>query len=89
MSEPFGPLVTVDWLGSHLGEPDLVVVDCRFTLTDPAAGERGWLAGHLPGAAFLDLGRDLSGELRDGGAREAAIRCRMPARSRPRRAGQE
>ena len=68
MSEPFGPLVTVDWLGSHLGEPDLVVVDCRFTLTDPAAGERGWLAGHLPGAAFLDLGRDLSGELRDGGA---------------------
>ena len=44
VSEPFGPLVTVDWLGSHLGEPDLVVVDCRFTLDDPrrvsAAGSR-------------------------------------------------
>ncbi len=68
MSEPFGPLVTVDWLGSHLGGRDLVVVDCRFTLTDPAAGRRGWLEGHVPGAAFLDLGRDLSGALRDGGA---------------------
>jgi thiosulfate/3-mercaptopyruvate sulfurtransferase len=60
--------VDVDWLRSHLGEPGLTVVDCRFALTDPQAGERGWLAGHIPGAAFLDVDRDLSGELRGGGA---------------------
>jgi thiosulfate/3-mercaptopyruvate sulfurtransferase len=64
----FGPLVDPDWLLAHLGEPGLVVVDCRFTLTDPAADEPGWLAGHVPGAAFLAVGRDLAGELRDGGA---------------------
>jgi thiosulfate/3-mercaptopyruvate sulfurtransferase len=64
----FGPLVQPGWLREHLGEPDLVVVDCRFVLTDPAAAERGWLDAHVPGAAFLDVGRDLSGELRDGGA---------------------
>jgi thiosulfate/3-mercaptopyruvate sulfurtransferase len=65
---PMRPLVDADWLLTHLGEPDLVVVDCRFTLGDPDAGERGWLAGHVPGAAFLDVHRDLAGELRDGGA---------------------
>jgi thiosulfate/3-mercaptopyruvate sulfurtransferase len=34
--------------------------DCRFDLLDPAAGERLYLEGHVPGAAFLDLDRDLS-----------------------------
>lgn len=35
-------------------------VDCRFELLDPAAGERFYREGHIPGAAFLDLDRDLS-----------------------------
>ena len=35
-------------------------VDCRFDLLDPAAGERLYLESHIPGAAFLDLDRDLS-----------------------------
>ncbi len=35
-------------------------VDCRFTLDDPAAGRNAYLAGHIPGAAFLDVERDLS-----------------------------
>jgi thiosulfate/3-mercaptopyruvate sulfurtransferase len=62
----FGPLVDAAWLRSHLGEPDLAVVDCRYTLGDPPAGERGWLAGHIPGAAFLSVSADLSAEPRDG-----------------------
>jgi thiosulfate/3-mercaptopyruvate sulfurtransferase len=77
VTERLGPLVSVDWLLAHLGEPGLAVVDCRFALTDPGAGERGWLAGHIPGAAFLDVNRDLSGELRDGGA--AGGRHPLPA----------
>ena len=35
-------------------------VDCRFALDDPDAGRRAYLAGHVPGAAFLDVDRDLS-----------------------------
>jgi thiosulfate/3-mercaptopyruvate sulfurtransferase len=58
----FGPTVDPEWLRRHLAGADLVVVDCRFALGDPAAGERGWLAGHVPGAAFLDVDRDLSSE---------------------------
>ena len=39
----------------------LVLLDCRFDLTDTAAGERAWVAGHLPGAHYAHLDRDLSG----------------------------
>jgi len=36
-------------------------VDCRWSLEDPAFGRRAYLAGHIPGAAFLDVEQDLSG----------------------------
>ena len=35
-------------------------VDCAFELTDPARGRELHLAGHVPGASFLDLDRELS-----------------------------
>jgi thiosulfate/3-mercaptopyruvate sulfurtransferase len=57
-----GPLVEPGWLRERLAEPGLRVVDCRFKLGDPGAGERLWREGHIPGAAFLDLDRDLSAE---------------------------
>jgi thiosulfate/3-mercaptopyruvate sulfurtransferase len=41
--------------------PDVVVVDCRFSLADPAMGERQYREGHIPGAHYLHLERDLSG----------------------------
>jgi thiosulfate/3-mercaptopyruvate sulfurtransferase len=37
-----------------------VFVDCRFSLDDPGLGHRAYLEGHIPGAAFLDVERDLS-----------------------------
>ena len=39
---------------------DAVVVDCRFSLADPEEGRRLYEAGHIPGARYLDLNRDLS-----------------------------
>lgn len=39
----------------------LVLLDCGFELTDPQAGERAYDAGHLPGAHYAHLERDLSG----------------------------
>ncbi len=35
-------------------------VDCRWELGKPDAGRELYLAGHIPGAAFLDVERDLS-----------------------------
>lgn len=36
------------------------VCDCSFDLADPTAGERAFAQGHIPGAAYLHLDRDLS-----------------------------
>jgi thiosulfate/3-mercaptopyruvate sulfurtransferase len=41
-------------------DPTLVLLDCRFDLGDPEAGYRAYLDGHIPGAHFADLNRDLS-----------------------------
>lgn len=37
------------------------IFDCRFHLSDPQAGERAYMAGHIPGAHYLHLDRDLAG----------------------------
>ncbi|NLZ40284.1 MAG: sulfurtransferase [Comamonadaceae bacterium] len=42
------------------GEP-LVLLECSFDLTDTAAGERTYHAGHLPDAQYAHLDRDLAG----------------------------
>ena len=43
-------------------------VDCRFEVLDPAAGELAYLEGHIPGATFMDVDRDLSDLARAPGA---------------------
>ncbi len=42
-----------------------VLLDCGFELADPEAGERAWRAGHLPGALYVHLDRDLAGPKHD------------------------
>ncbi|MDI3257997.1 MAG: sulfurtransferase, partial [Kyrpidia sp.] len=67
ISVAVNPLVTVGWLNDHLGRDDTVVVDCRFTLNEPDAGEARYLQGHVPGAVYLHLERDLCGPKGKGG----------------------
>ncbi len=50
-----GPLVAVD----DLAAPDVVLLDTRLALTGPPGRER-YDAGHLPGAAYVDLDADLA-----------------------------
>jgi thiosulfate/3-mercaptopyruvate sulfurtransferase len=57
-----GPLVSGEWLAAHLDE--VRVVDVRWYLTSDSDGRSGldaYLAGHLPGAVWLDIDTDLSG----------------------------
>ncbi len=54
-----GPIVSVGWLGDHIDDPALRVADVRWSLTGRSGRER-YEEGHLPGAIFLDLDRDLS-----------------------------
>ncbi len=53
-------LVQAETLAMALNRADLVVIDCRYTLLDPSAGEQAYLSSHLPGAAYAHLERDLS-----------------------------
>ena len=41
--------------------------DCRWALDDPGLGRAQYLAGHIPGAVFLDVERDLSAPPGPGG----------------------
>lgn len=43
------------------GAANLLLVDCRYSLTDPLAGVQAYGQGHIPGAAHADLGTLLSG----------------------------
>lgn len=56
-------LVDTATLAAHLDDPQWVIVDCRFTLTDVDAGGRAYAAGHIPGARYAHLDRDLSGPI--------------------------
>lgn len=62
-------LVQAETLADALGRDDLVVVDCRFTLADPGAGERAYAKSHLPGAVYAHLDRDLSDHGKQGEGR--------------------
>ncbi len=39
---------------------DVVIVDCRFELSDVERGARDYAQAHVPGAVYADLNRDLS-----------------------------
>ena len=61
MSEAgFKTLVSVAELSAHLADADWRVFDCRHQLADLAYGEAAYAAGHIPGAFFMHLDRDLS-----------------------------
>ncbi|WP_286785821.1 MULTISPECIES: sulfurtransferase [Pseudomonas] len=59
-------LIDPQTLAQRLGQPGLVILDCRFALEDPAYGQRSYAEGHLPGAHFADLERDLSAPVQPG-----------------------
>lgn len=61
------PLVSAQWLKTHLTEPHLRIVDVRFSLSDPSAGYSEYRAGHIPGAVFMDLEYDLAAPKKPGG----------------------
>ena len=53
-------IVSTEWLGAEIGAPDLRVVDVRWYLDPQRRGRDAYVAAHIPGAVFLDVGEDLS-----------------------------
>nr|WP_314477237.1 sulfurtransferase [uncultured Pseudomonas sp.] len=59
-------LITPQQLAERLDSPDLVILDCRFSLEDVDYGQRSYALGHIEGAHFADLERDFSGQVSKG-----------------------
>ena len=59
-------LISPAQLSARQEEPGLVILDCRFSLDDPAYGERSYAESHIPKARFADLEHDLSGPVTKG-----------------------
>jgi thiosulfate/3-mercaptopyruvate sulfurtransferase len=56
-------LISVHEFATLLDEGRVRPVDCRFDLFDADKGRRDFLAGHVPGAVYADMDRDLAGEI--------------------------
>src|SRR5712692_7835859 len=71
------PLVSTEWLADalrdsaeHRHDPDLRVIDLRWYLLDKTRhGRDEYLRGHIPGAIFMDVDRDLAAPFGQGPGR--------------------
>ena len=65
----FSELVTSFWLAENLHHSQIKIIDCRFQLGQPDRGFEQYQQGHIPGAYYLDLDRDLSSAIAQHGGR--------------------
>lgn len=56
----FTTLIDTGALEARLAQPDVVICDVRHDLAKPGWGREQYGSGHIPGAVFVDLDRDLS-----------------------------
>lgn len=61
--------VTTEWLAKHLDDKNMVVVDCRSDLIDLNYGRDVYNKGHIKGAVFVDLKKELCEPVKEHGGR--------------------
>lgn len=63
---PLAQLIDATELSARLSQPQLRILDCRFSLDDANYGRRSFAEAHIPGAVFVDLEKELSGPVTPG-----------------------
>lgn len=58
---PYRTIISPEALAERLGQPDVIVLDCRHALADFALGRRLYEESHVPGAFFAAVEEDLAG----------------------------
>ena len=56
----FQTIISVEDLNNNLNVEDWFIFDCRFLLKDPEGGLKLFNKGHIPGAQFADMDKDLA-----------------------------
>jgi len=59
-------LISPHLLAAHLDDPNWIVFDCRFLLSQPDEKEADYFKAHIPGAIYAHLDRDLSAQIIPG-----------------------
>lgn len=59
-------LISVPELIPEIGDPNWVIIDCRFSLDDPEYGRQNYIDAHIPGAVYAHLDEDLSSPVIEG-----------------------
>lgn len=62
-------IVSPEWLAANTENPQVVIIDCRFSLADSESGQKQYQESHIPGAFYLDLNRDLASAVGKHGGR--------------------
>ncbi len=62
----FTTLISATELKSILNQPNVVIMDCRFSLSDKEGGRNDYKRSHIPNAQYAHLDNDLSGAIIQG-----------------------
>ncbi len=65
----FTTFITPEELVELLDNPQLVIIDCRFDLSNPLWGYQDYLQSHIPNAIYANLDKDLSGTINENTGR--------------------
>src|SRR5699024_2570135 len=62
-------IIEKEWLVEHLKNEEVIIIDCRFDLSQPELGRDQYSKSHVPGAFYFDLKEQLSGPVSKHGGR--------------------
>lgn len=62
-------LITLDEFLGIIFKEEVTIIDCRFNLLNKAYGRESYLQGHIPGAIFIDVEKELTGKVKEHGGR--------------------
>ena len=62
----FNTIISATELKNIINQPNVVIIDCRFSLADKESGRKDYCKSHIPTAHYAHLDNNLSGEIIKG-----------------------